>query len=217
MSSIITCVAALNPSFNVHGVELLSESILTDFECFDDGFATKAKELFNQSFQGLYNTYYLKYGDTTTQSESGSSSSRSHSDNLMTNLLNRLKDHSNKWAKNDRLTSSEYERYLSSDFISHLRPDEFAGFDVLGYWKAKESMFLIISRMADATDRKQHTSNLENCLDFEEEILEEEVQDNEAIALSDEEIALDEAASDARSNGSCSGGEDVDLTLSESD
>ncbi|GKB89541.1 hypothetical protein Tco_0961813 [Tanacetum coccineum] len=78
-------------------------------------------------------------------------------------------------------------------------------------------MCMCLKDHLDATDRKQHTSNLENCLDFEEEILEEEVQDNEAIALSDEEIALDEAASDARSNGSCSGGEDVDLTLSESD
>ncbi|GKB13782.1 hypothetical protein Tco_0847705 [Tanacetum coccineum] len=39
----------------------------------------------------------------------------------------------------------------------------------------------------------------------------EEVLENEAIALSDEEIALDEAASEARSNGS--GGEEIDMTL----
>nr|GEY20439.1 zinc finger BED domain-containing protein RICESLEEPER 2 [Tanacetum cinerariifolium] len=244
---VITCAAALNLCFSFHGVELLIESILTDLEFFDDGFATKVKELFNQSFQGLYNTYYLEYGDTTTQLTSGASLSRTHSGNSMTNLLNRLKDHSNRRAKNDRLTSSEYERYLSSDFISHLWPNEFAGFDVLGFWKVNESMFPIISRMPrdmlsvqatsvasesafstsgwvlsirktrltpaslemcmclndhlDVTDRIQHTSNLKNCLDFEEEILEEEVQDNEAIALSEEEIALDEAASDARSNG----------------
>ncbi|GKG32072.1 hypothetical protein Tco_0427022, partial [Tanacetum coccineum] len=62
-----------------------------------------------------------------------------------------------------------------------------------------------------------NTSSLEHSLHFEEDILEEEVQDNEAIPLSDEEIALDEAASEAMSNGSGSGGEDVDLTLSESD
>nr|GEX44575.1 hypothetical protein [Tanacetum cinerariifolium] len=49
---------------------------------------------------------------------------------------------------------------------------------------------------------------------FEEDILEEEVQDNETIRLSDEEIALDEAASEAMSG---SGGEDVVLTLFESD
>ncbi|GJZ60961.1 zinc finger BED domain-containing protein RICESLEEPER 2 [Tanacetum coccineum] len=129
-----------------------------------------------------------------------------------------------------------------------------------GFWKAKESIFPILSRMArdmlsvqatsvasesafstsgrvlsirrtrlkptslemcmclkdhlDSQDRIQNTSSLEHSLDFEEDILEEEVQDNEAIPLSDEEIALDEAASEAMSS---SGGEDVDLTLSESD
>ncbi|GKG29299.1 hypothetical protein Tco_0416664, partial [Tanacetum coccineum] len=46
---------------------------------------------------------------------------------------------------------------------------------------------------------------------------EAKVQDNDAIPLSNEEIALDEAVSEAMSNGSGSGGEDVDLTLSHSD
>ncbi|GKD44710.1 hypothetical protein Tco_1269355, partial [Tanacetum coccineum] len=45
-------------------------------------------------------------------------------------------------------------------------------------------------------ERIQHTSNIENALDFEEEILDEEVQENEATPLSDEEIALDQAASE---------------------
>ncbi|GKE91013.1 zinc finger BED domain-containing protein RICESLEEPER 2-like protein [Tanacetum coccineum] len=181
----------------------------------------------------------------------------------MINLLNRLKDHSNKHARKDRSTSSEYERYLHSDFISHLRPDEFAGFDVLGFWKEKESMFHILSRMAqdmlsvqatlvasefgfstsgrvlsirrtrltpaslemcmclndhfDSQDRIQNTSSLEHSLDFEEDILEAKVQDNEAIPLFDEEITLDEATSEAMSNGSGFGSEDADLTLFESD
>nr|GEX92886.1 hypothetical protein [Tanacetum cinerariifolium] len=46
------------------------------------------------------------------------------------------------------------------------------------------------------------TSNLENSLDCEETILEEEVLANETLPLSDEEITLDEAAFEARSNGS---------------
>ncbi|GKB94637.1 hypothetical protein Tco_0980774 [Tanacetum coccineum] len=46
----------------------------------------------------------------------------------------------------------------------------------------------------DAQERKQHTSNLENALNFEEEILDAEVLENEAIPLSDEEIALDAAS-----------------------
>nr|GEX18704.1 zinc finger BED domain-containing protein RICESLEEPER 2 [Tanacetum cinerariifolium] len=55
----------------------------------------------------------------------------------------------------------------------------------------------------DAAERVQHTSNFENSLDFEAEILKEVVQEHEAIALSDEEVAMDEAASKARSTLSC--------------
>ncbi|GJU45206.1 zinc finger BED domain-containing protein RICESLEEPER 2 [Tanacetum coccineum] len=150
----------------------------------------------------------------------------------MTNLLNRLKENSNKRARNDRLTSSEYERYVTEYFISHLQPYEFAATSV-----ASESAFSISGRVLlirrtrltpaslemcmclkdhlDATERIQHISNLENSLDFEEEILDEEVQENEAITLSNEETALDEAASEARSNGSGSGGEEFDMTLSD--
>ncbi|GJS84872.1 hypothetical protein Tco_0751413 [Tanacetum coccineum] len=67
----------------------------------------------------------------------------------------------------------------------------------------------------NATERIQHTSNLENALDFEEKILDEEVQQNEVTPLSDEEITLDKAASEARSNGSGSRGEEFNMTLSD--
>ncbi|GJV64778.1 putative reverse transcriptase domain-containing protein [Tanacetum coccineum] len=79
---------------------------------------------------------------------------------------------------------------------------------------ASLEMCMCLKDHLDAEDQIQNTSSLEHSLDFEEDILEEEVQDNEAIPLSDEEIALDEAASEAISNGSDSGGEDVDLTFS---
>ncbi|GJV66746.1 hypothetical protein Tco_1482255 [Tanacetum coccineum] len=46
----------------------------------------------------------------------------------------------------------------------------------------------------DSQERKQHTSNLENALDFEEEILDAEVLANEVIPLSDEKITLDAAS-----------------------
>ncbi|GKD82612.1 hypothetical protein Tco_1349451 [Tanacetum coccineum] len=67
----------------------------------------------------------------------------------------------------------------------------------------------------DTTEHIQHTSNLENAIDFEKEILDEEVQVNEATPFFDKEIALDEAASEARSNGSGTGGEEFDMTLSD--
>ncbi|GJT64356.1 zinc finger BED domain-containing protein RICESLEEPER 2 [Tanacetum coccineum] len=78
---------------------------------------------------------------------------------------------------------------------------------------ASLEMCMCLKGHSDAAERIQHTSKLKNALDFEEEILEEEVQENEAIAFSDEEIALDEAASEARSNGSGSRGDEFDLTM----
>ncbi|GKA68433.1 zinc finger BED domain-containing protein RICESLEEPER 2 [Tanacetum coccineum] len=133
--------------------------------------------------------------------------------------------------------SSEYERYVDSDFVTHLHPKEFASFNVLGFWKEKETMFPVLSRMAmdiisvqassvasesafstsgrvlsirrtrltpaslemcmclkdhlDAKERKQDKCPLETPLDFEEGVFDDEVQQNEAIPLSDEEITLD--------------------------
>nr|GEV04485.1 transposase [Tanacetum cinerariifolium] len=152
--------------------------------------------------------------------------------------------------------SSEYERYVNSDFVTHLHPKEFATFDVLDFWKEKETMFLVLSRMTmdiisvqassvasesafsiservlsiqrtrltpaslemcmclkdhlDAKERKQDKCPLEIPLDFEEGVFDDEVQRNEAIPLSDEEIALD-----ASSEGTMSpGGPRYDYTMS---
>ncbi|GJZ02800.1 reverse transcriptase domain-containing protein [Tanacetum coccineum] len=60
-------------------------------------------------------------------------------------------------------------------------------------------MCMCLKDHLDAQKRKQHTSNLENALDFEEKILDAEVQKNEAIPLFDEENALDAAG---QGNGS---------------
>nr|GEW63120.1 zinc finger BED domain-containing protein DAYSLEEPER-like isoform X1 [Tanacetum cinerariifolium] len=132
----------------------------------------------------------------------------------------------------DRLVTSEYERYIESDFVSHLSSKELTGFDLLGFWKANESTFPSISQMARdilsvqvtsvafdwLSQQVQNTFNIhtifKNSLDFKEEILEEEVQEHKARALSDEEVALDEATSEARS----SGGEEIyDMNLSDSE
>nr|GEV37599.1 zinc finger BED domain-containing protein RICESLEEPER 2-like [Tanacetum cinerariifolium] len=137
-------------------------------------------------------------------------------------------------ARNDPSLFSEYERYVNSDFVTLLDNNAFATFHLLGFWKANESMFPVLSRIAmdiisvqansvasesafstsgrvlsirrtrltptslemcmclkdhlDAQERKQHKSGLENPIDFEEEILDADVQQNEAIPLSEEEI-----------------------------
>ncbi|GJS52711.1 zinc finger BED domain-containing protein RICESLEEPER 2 [Tanacetum coccineum] len=139
MTPVITYTAALNPCFNVSGVECLIESISTDLEFFDDGFATKAKEQFNDSFQA-------------------SESAFSTSGRVLA-------------IRRTRLTPASLE------------------------------MCMCLKDHMDATEWIQHASNLEKYLDFEAEILEEEVLEHEAIALSNEEVTLDEAASEAISSG----------------
>ncbi|GKB90209.1 hypothetical protein Tco_0962481, partial [Tanacetum coccineum] len=105
-----------------------------------------------------------------------------------------------KKARNDPSLSSEYEQYVNSDFVTLLDNSTFATFDLLGFWKAKDHL--------DAQEPKQHKSGLENPIDFEEEILDAEVQQNEAIPLSEEEIALDAASSEGTMSCSGSGGEE---------
>ncbi|GJV33468.1 putative AC transposase [Tanacetum coccineum] len=46
--------AALNPCFNVNGVDYLIESISTDLEFFDDRFASKLKGYFKESLEGFW-------------------------------------------------------------------------------------------------------------------------------------------------------------------
>ncbi|GJZ19351.1 hypothetical protein Tco_0555941 [Tanacetum coccineum] len=53
----------------------------------------------------------------------------------------------------------------------------------------------------DAKERKQDKSPLEIPLDFEEDVLDDEVQRNEAIPLSDEEIVLDASSEGTLSPG----------------
>nr|GEZ37861.1 zinc finger BED domain-containing protein RICESLEEPER 2-like [Tanacetum cinerariifolium] len=192
----------------------------------------------------LYNIYYAKYGNPTqsSQASGGATSSRSTGGNKYSRLLNGLKAHTKKISRNGPTTSSEFERYANSDFVTHLHPKEFATFDVLGFWKEKETMFPVLSRMAmdlisvqassvasesafstsgrvlsirrtrltpaslemcmclkdhlDAKERKQDKCPLETPLDFEEDVFDDEVQRNEAVPLSDEEIALDAGSSE---------------------
>nr|GEU47553.1 retrovirus-related Pol polyprotein from transposon TNT 1-94 [Tanacetum cinerariifolium] len=61
----------------------------------------------------------------------------------------------------------------------------------------------------DAQERKQYKFGLENPIDFEEEIFDAGVQQNEAIPLSEEEIALDVASSKGMMSDSGSRGEEM--------
>nr|GFB93143.1 zinc finger BED domain-containing protein RICESLEEPER 2-like [Tanacetum cinerariifolium] len=125
---------------------------------------------------------------------------------------------------------SEYE--LEEDFVTHLQTTEFETFDFLGFWKAKETMFPVLSRMAidilsvQATSvasesafstservlsiRKTRPTSASLEMYFEEEILDDEVQANKAIPLSNKEIAIDAASSEGSMSGPGLGGEEAE-------
>nr|GEW25525.1 zinc finger BED domain-containing protein RICESLEEPER 2 [Tanacetum cinerariifolium] len=72
---------------------------------------------------------------------------------------------------------------------------------------ASLEMCMCLKDHLDAQERKQDKSTLKTPVDFEEEILDAEVQENKAIPLSDKEIALDAASSEGSMSGPGSGGE----------
>nr|GEX20266.1 hypothetical protein [Tanacetum cinerariifolium] len=170
-------------------------------------------DVLHEQFTGLVIQRGLPFNhfdDKQTTSGGGGSLSKVSHGNQVTSLLRWLKQHKNKKTRNDPSLSSEYERYIHLDFVTHLQTKEFETFDDLGFWKAKETMFLVLSHIAmDILKCKQDKSTFETPVDFEEEILDAEVQANEAIPLSDEEIALDAASSEGSMWGPDSGGEEA--------
>nr|GEX46927.1 zinc finger BED domain-containing protein RICESLEEPER 2-like [Tanacetum cinerariifolium] len=222
MPPIITCATALNPCFNVQGVEFLIESISTDLDFFMIVMQLRQK-WFTDSFEGLYNIYYTKYGNLiTTESSSGGvgSSSKASHGNQVTSLLRRLKEHKNKNAWSDPSLSSEYERYVHSNFVTHLQTTEFETFDVLGFWKAKKTMFPVLSRMAMDILSVQATSvAYESAFSTSGRVLSirrtrlTPASLEMSIPLSDEEIALDAASSEGSMSGPGSGGEEAEAEV----
>ncbi|GKE03553.1 hypothetical protein Tco_1395571 [Tanacetum coccineum] len=99
--------------------------------------------------------------------------------------------------------SSEYERYVDSDFVTHLHPKEFASFNVLGFWKEKETMFPVLLASIGHWNIISVTSFFESSESayLSKCVFDDEVQQNEAIPLSDEEIALDASSEGTMSPG----------------
>ncbi|GJV59542.1 zinc finger BED domain-containing protein RICESLEEPER 2-like protein [Tanacetum coccineum] len=73
---------------------------------------------------------------------------------------------------------------------------------------ASESAFSTSRKVLSIQRTRLTPASLE--MYFEEEILDADVQENEAIPLSDEEIALDAASSEGSMSGPGSGGEEGD-------
>ncbi|GJV31246.1 zinc finger BED domain-containing protein RICESLEEPER 2-like protein [Tanacetum coccineum] len=149
--------AALNPCFNVNGVDFLIESISTDLEFFDDSFASKSKSYFKESLEGFWKEKETMYP-----------------------VLSRM--------AMDIISVQAFSIASKSAFSTSGR--------VLSIQRtrltpASLEMCMCLKDHLDAKERNQDKSPLEIPLDFKEDVLDDEVQRNEAIQLSDEEIALD--------------------------
>ncbi|GJU14651.1 zinc finger BED domain-containing protein RICESLEEPER 2-like protein [Tanacetum coccineum] len=207
--------SALNPCFNVNGVDFHIESISTDLEFFDDTFASKSKSYFKESLEGLYNLYYAKYGNPTqsSQTSGGATSSKASGRNKYICLLKGF------WKEKE--TMFPVLSHMSMDIIS-VQASSVASKSafstsgrVLSIQRTRLTptslkMCMCLKDHLDAKERKQDKCPLETPLNFEEGIFDDEVQQNEAIPLSDEEIALD-----ASSEGTISpGGQRYDYMLS---
>nr|GEW47060.1 zinc finger, BED-type, phospholipase-like, homeodomain-like protein [Tanacetum cinerariifolium] len=72
---------------------------------------------------------------------------------------------------------------------------------------ASLEMCMCLKDHLDAQEHKQDKSTLETLVDFKKDILNADVQANEAISLSDEEITLDVASSEGSMSGPGSGGD----------
>ena len=161
MHPVITCAAALNPCYNVCGVELLIESISNDLglTANNGNFVGDAQTAFTNSFKGLWEYYFEKYGNPAPSMSEASSSSRSlHRGNPVQGLLQKLRENPNKRVRNDRVQNNEYTRYIGTDFISCIPAEQQVDFDVLAFWKSKETMFPVLSKMARDLFSVQATS-----------------------------------------------------------
>ncbi|KAK1410990.1 hypothetical protein QVD17_37533 [Tagetes erecta] len=99
----------------------------------------------------MFDVYLSKYGSTSnihaSSSGSGSGSSSSSRRNPMLNLYNTLRNENTKRQRGNT-PSSELGRYSGTDFLSTMTPEEFESFDLLAWWKRKETEFPILSAMA---------------------------------------------------------------------
>ncbi|GKA70896.1 zinc finger BED domain-containing protein RICESLEEPER 2 [Tanacetum coccineum] len=185
--------------------------IRADIEGVPEHYATRIQLLswlwFHESFQGLYNMYYTKYGTNQTQSTSGGGSSSGVSRDPYARLLHGLNQHKKKKSRGDPTMSSEYEQYLKTDFVSGTSAQGFAFLMYLGFWKSKEKSVSCSSRygldiLSVQASSVASESAFSTVVDVEEGVFNDEVQQNEATQLTDQEIALD-----ASSDGSLSSGE----------
>ncbi|GJZ25569.1 zinc finger BED domain-containing protein RICESLEEPER 2 [Tanacetum coccineum] len=144
---VITCAAALNPCFNISGVELFIEKISIDLNLYENdiNFGTKAKAYFNKCLKDLFDIYFNKYGSKDVSTTSAPSSSSMSSN---TSIFHTLRQESVKRSRSDNTGTNEFGRYTGTDWIISMEQEEFNNFDILSWWKGRQSQFPVLSIMA---------------------------------------------------------------------
>lgn len=148
---VFMCAAALNPTINHGGVEMLIESIAQNLGVteLEPNFVTEQQALFNKCLTDMFDIYLRKYGPINTiqsqlQSSQESSSRRS---NPTINLYNALMNNQSKRARTTS-TSSELGLYIGGNFIQAIGLAGFENFNLLSWWSEHESQFPILAAMA---------------------------------------------------------------------
>nr|GEY58378.1 zinc finger BED domain-containing protein RICESLEEPER 2 [Tanacetum cinerariifolium] len=110
-------------------------------------------------------------------------------------------------------TTRVFQKHLQPKYIVSRSIPHGHGYTKTRLAPASLEMSMCLKDHLDAQERKQDKSTLETPIDFEEEILNAEVQANETIPLSDEEIALDAVSSECFMSGPGSGGEEAEAEV----
>ncbi|GJY72851.1 zinc finger BED domain-containing protein RICESLEEPER 2-like protein [Tanacetum coccineum] len=174
----------LNPRFNVNGVEFLIESISTDLEFFDDSYATKAKKSFIDSLEDF--VIHLQTTEFATFDVLGFWKTKK----TMFPVLSRM---AMDILSVQATSVASQSAFSTSGRVLSIRRTRLT--------LASLEMYMCLKDHLDAQERKQDKSTLETPVDFEDEILDAEVQENKVIPLSNEEIALDAASSEGFMSG----------------
>jgi len=146
---VFTCAAALNPCLNIIGVESLIDRIANELDLNnpqDPCFSQTMKNTFQKHLTGMFDAYLTKYGTTSQIHDSMRSFGEGSSDPEFA-IYGYLWDETTKRQRTNT-PSSELGRYGGMNYLAGLTRQDVKNFDVLGWWKAKESEFPILASMA---------------------------------------------------------------------